>query len=49
MINCPKCENSESRKDGIVRGETALLKGCGYRYTVAHRGYGKSVKQQALR
>jgi transposase-like protein len=49
MINCPKCQNSESRKDGIVREKQRYLcKGCGYRYTVAHRGYGKSVKQQAL-
>jgi len=49
MINCPKCKNSESRKDGIVREKQRYLcKVCGYRYTVAHRGYGKSVKQQAL-
>ena len=49
MINCPKCQCSESRKDGIVREKQRYLcKGCGYRYTVAHRGYGESVKQQAL-
>ncbi len=40
MINCPKCQNSESRKDGIVREKQRYLcKSCGYRYTVAHKGY----------
>jgi transposase len=49
MINCPKCQNSESRKDGIVREKQRYLcKSCGYRYTVAHKGYSEDVKQQAL-
>ena len=49
MIHCPKCQNSESRKDGIVREKQRYLcKSCGYRYTVAHKGYRKEVKQQAL-
>ena len=49
MINCPKCQHSESRKDGIVRKKQRYLcKSCGYRYTVAHKGYSEEVKQQAL-
>lgn len=49
MITCPRCENSESRKDGIVREKQRYLcKSCGYRYTVAHKGYREDVKQQAL-
>jgi transposase-like protein len=49
MINCPRCQHSESRKDGIVREKQRYLcKSCGYRYTVAHKGYREDVKQQAL-
>ena len=49
MINCPKCQHSESRKDGIVRKKQRYLcKSCGYRDTVAHKGYSEEVKQQAL-
>jgi transposase-like protein len=49
MINCPKCQPSESRKDGMVREKQRYhCKSCGYRYTVAHKGYSEDVKQQAL-
>lgn len=48
-IVCPRCQNTQNRKDGIVREKQRYLcKGCGYRHTVGHRGYGKSMKQQAL-
>jgi transposase len=49
MIKCPRCQHSESRKDGIVREKQRYLcKSCGYRYTVAQEGYSDAVKQQAL-
>ena len=49
MANCPKCQNEQCSKDGIVRGKQRYrCKGCGYRHTVAYKGYSEEVKRQAL-
>ena len=50
MANCPKCQNERCTKDGIVRGKQRYrCKGCGYRHTVAYKGYSEEVKRQALK
>jgi transposase-like protein len=49
MLNCPKCSQANCTKDGIVKGKQRYkCKGCGYRYTVTHKGASKDVKRQAL-
>ena len=50
-MNCPKCGEQSSCKDGRVNGrQRYLCKGCNHRYTVSQRsGTGdKAVKRQAL-
>ena len=50
-MECPKCAQQASCKDGIVKGrQRYLCKNCSYRYTVAQRsGTGdKATKRQAL-
>ena len=50
-MNCPKCGEQASCKDGRVNGrQRYLCKGCNHRYTVTQRsGTGdKAVKRQAL-
>jgi transposase-like protein len=49
MPSCPKCQKEECRKDGIVGGRQRYhCKHCGYRHTVAYKGYSEEVKRQAL-
>ncbi len=49
MASCPKCQNEQCTKDGIVRGRQRYrCKSCGYRHTVAYKGYSEEVKRQAL-
>lgn len=49
MKACPKCLSSEYTKDGIVGGRQRYkCKSCYYRYTVNHRGFGSSIKRQAI-
>jgi transposase-like protein len=46
---CPKCQNRQCTKDGIVRERQRYrCKQCGYRHTVAHKWYSEEVKRQAL-
>lgn len=46
---CPKCQNDNCTKDGIVRGRQRYrCKSCGYRHTVAYKWYSEDVKRHAL-
>jgi transposase-like protein len=50
-MDCPKCENSESTKDGVVKKKQRYkCKSCGYHYTVELKSTSKSknTKRQAL-
>ena len=51
IMDCPKCENSESTKDGVVKKKQRYkCKSCGYHYTVELKSTSKSknTKRQAL-
>ena len=49
MLSCPKCSHDISIKSGFAKGRQRWkCKGCGYHYTVAHRGASKEQKRQAL-
>ena len=49
MSTCPKCQNEQCSKDGIVRGKQRYrCKNCGYRHTVDYKWYSESDKQRAL-
>jgi transposase-like protein len=49
MANCPKCQTEHCSKDGIVRGKQRYrCKDCGYRHTVAYKGYSEEVKRHTL-
>ena len=50
-MDCPKCEKSESTKDGVVKKKQRYkCKSCGYHYTVELKSTSKSknTKRQAL-
>ncbi len=50
-MNCPKCKNTNSVKDGIVRGKQRhKCKQCNYRYTVEVKSSSKprDIKRLAL-
>jgi transposase len=50
-MDCPKCKNSESTKDGVVKKKQRYkCKSCGYHYTVELKSTSKSknTKRQAL-
>ena len=49
MSRCPKCQNEQCNKDGIVRGRQRYrCKICNHRHTVAYKWYSEEVKRQAL-
>ena len=49
MPSCPKCQNETCRKDGFMKGKQRYhCKSCGYRHTVANRGYSEETKRKAL-
>jgi transposase len=49
MPSCPKCENKQCTKDGIVGGRQRYrCKNCNHRHTVAYKWYREEVKRQAL-
>ena len=49
MKNCPKCKNTNLRKDGIVKQKQRFLcKKCNYRFTVEHIGKSEKLKRNAL-
>lgn len=49
MPSCPKCQNENYRKDGFMKGKQHYhCKTCGYRHTVANRGYSEETKRKAL-
>lgn len=49
MPSCPKCHASACIKDGIVKQKQRFkCKVCGYRHTVAQRGFSVDVRRQAL-
>lgn len=46
---CPKCHAQTCIKDGIVKQKQRFkCKACGYRHTVAHRGFSLEIRRQAL-
>ena len=46
---CPKCHATSCIKDGVVKQKQRFkCKECGYRHTVAHRGFSLDVRRQAL-
>lgn len=46
---CPKCHAKACIKDGIVKQKQRFkCKVCGYRHTVAHRGFSVDIRRQAL-
>lgn len=50
-MDCPKCDNTEKVKNGIVRGSQRYkCKGCGFNFTVDKRSneYPKSTRKMAL-
>ena len=48
-MNCPKCKNSESTKDGIVRSlQRYRCKNCNYRYTVEKKSDVKPIETRRL-
>ncbi|WP_148204979.1 IS1 family transposase [Candidatus Amoebophilus asiaticus] len=50
-MNCPRCNNTQSCKDGIVRGRQRYqCKSCRFRYTVSHKSDVKPLytKRKAL-
>jgi len=50
-MDCPKCQNHKSVKDGIVKGKQRYkCKSCNYRYTVELKSTAKpkNTKRQAL-
>jgi len=50
MVTCPKCQNRQCTKDGIVRERQRYrCKDCGYRHTVAYKWYSEETKRQALK
>jgi transposase len=49
MPRCPKCQNEQCCKDGIVGGRQRYrCKNCNHRHTVAYKWYSEDVKRQAL-
>lgn len=49
MPICPKCHAQTCIKDGIVKQKQRFkCKACGYRHTVAHRGFSLEIRRQAL-
>ena len=49
MSRCPKCQNEQCSKDGIVGGRQRYrCKNCNHRHTVAYKWYSEEVKRQAL-
>ena len=49
MENCPKCNNNNIRKDGIVKEKQRYLcKDCSYHFTVAYVGKPEKLKRDAL-
>ena len=49
MVHCPKCNSTNCKKDGIVKGKQRhKCKSCGYRHTVQYRGTSPDKKRQAL-
>lgn len=46
---CPKCHAQTCIKDGILKQKQRFkCKACGYRHTVAHRGFSLEIRRQAL-
>jgi transposase-like protein len=46
---CPKCHATSCIKDGVVKQKQRFkCKACGYRHTVAHRGFSLEIRRQAL-
>lgn len=49
MENCPRCQSTNFRKDGIVKEKQRYFcKDCQYHFTVKHRGKSKATKRNAL-
>ena len=49
MVTCPRCDDPECVKAGIVKGKQRFrCKRCRYYHTVRDRGVGKAKKKQAL-
>lgn len=49
MNHCPRCQSTDLRKDGIVKGKQRYrCKSCNYHFTVEHPGKPFHKKRQAI-